>query len=197
MCAGVAEGYKNAERAVSGEEKVERFMFKNILSYAGVFVTAVLLQIFLLDNISLGVYFHPLVYSVFIILLPLDTKPVWVVLSSALLGVVMDAMTGTDGLNVIAATAAGFFRPMVIGATCGRTVGPDDTLPALYRLTAKNLAWYIGSMVALHSAIFFFMETLSLRHLPHMLLRLAVSGTAAFALAWYFVRLFVEKILNK
>lgn len=153
-------------------------MFKNI-SYAGVFVTAVLLQIFLLDNISLGGYFHPLVYSVFIILLPLDTRPVWVVLSSALLGVVMDVMTGTDGLNVIAATAAGFFRPMVIGATCGRTVGPDDALPALYRLTAKNLAWYIGAMVVLHSAIFFFMETLSLRHLPHVLLRLAVSGTAA------------------
>ena len=79
-------------------------MFKNIISYAGVFVVAVLLQIFVLDNISLGVYFHPLLYSVFIILLPVDTKPVWVVLTSALLGVVMDAMPGTDGLNVIAAT---------------------------------------------------------------------------------------------
>ena len=42
-------------------------MFKNIISYAGVFVVAVLLQIFVLDNISLGVYFHPLLYSVFII----------------------------------------------------------------------------------------------------------------------------------
>ena len=30
-------------------------MFKNIISYAGVFVVAVLLQIFVLDNISLGV----------------------------------------------------------------------------------------------------------------------------------------------
>lgn len=171
-------------------------MFKNI-SYAGVFVTAVLLQIFLLDNISLGVYFHPLVYSVFIIVLPLDTRPVWVVLSSALLGVVMDAMTATAGLNVMAATAVGFFRPMVIGATCARMVGPDDALPALHRLTAKNLAWYIGAMVVLHSAIYFFMETLSLRHLPYVMLRLAVSGTAAFVLAWYCVRLFVEKILNK
>ena len=161
-------------------------MFKNIISYAGVFVVAVLLQIFVLDNISLGVYFHPLLYSVFIILLPVDTKPVWVVLTSALLGVVMDAMTGTDGLNVIAATAVGFFRPLVINATCGRTVGPDDTLPALYRITTKSLAWYIGVMV-----------TLSLRHLPHILLRLAVSGAATFLLAWYFVRLFIEKILNK
>ena len=139
-------------------------MFKNIISYAGVFVVAVLLQIFVLDNISLGVY---------------------------------DAMTGTDGLNVIAATAVGFFRPLVINATCGRTVGPDDTLPALYRITTKSLAWYIGVMVMLHCAIFFFMETLSLRHLPHILLRLAVSGAATFLLAWYFVRLFIEKILNK
>ena len=41
------------------------------------------------------------------------------------------------------------------------------------------------------------METLSVRHLPHIQLRLAVSGAATFLLAWYFVRLFIEKILNK
>lgn len=158
---------------------------------------AVLLQIFILDNISLGIYFHPLIYPVFIILLPLDTRHVWVVLLSALLGVLMDVMTGTDGLNVIAATATGFFRPMVVGATCGRTVGPDDTLPALYRVTAKSLAWYIGSMILLHSAIYFFMETLSLRHLPYVILRLAVSGAAAFGLAWYFSRIFLDKVLHK
>ena len=106
-------------------------MFKNIISYAGVFVVAVLLQIFVLDNISLGVYFHPLLYSVFIILLPVDTKPVWVVLTSALLGVVMDAMTGTDGLNVIAATAVGVLRPLGVNAPAGRVGGPGATRAAL------------------------------------------------------------------
>ena len=79
-------------------------MQKN-LTYAGAFLALVLLQIFLVDNISISVYFHPLIYVAFIILLPLDTKPVWMVLNSALIGLMIDVMTGMGGLNVIATTA--------------------------------------------------------------------------------------------
>ncbi len=155
------------------------------LSYAGVFATLVLLQIFLIDNITLSVYFHPLVYAAFIILLPLDTKPVWVLLLSAAMGLTIDVLTGMGGLNVIAAL------------TCGRASGPDDAVPALYRLTQKNLAWYMAGMILLHSSIYFLLESLSLRHLPHALLRLALSDIATAVFVWYFIKLFIEKILNK
>ena len=80
------------------------------LSYAGVFATLVLLQIFLIDNITLSVYFHPLVYAAFIILLPLDTKPVWVLLLSAAMGLTIDVLTGMGGLNVIARRRASCVR---------------------------------------------------------------------------------------
>ena len=167
------------------------------LSYAGVFATLVLLQIFLIDNITLSVYFPPLVYAAFIILLPLDTKPVWVLLLSAAMGLTIDVLTGMGGLNVIAATAAGFMRPLIVTLTCGRASGPDDAVPALYRLTQKNLAWYMAGMILLHSSIYFLLESLSLRHLPHALLRLALSDIAAAVFVWYFIKLFIEKILNK
>ena len=85
-------------------------MQKN-LTYAGAFLALVLLQIFLVDNISLSVYFHPLIYVAFIIMLPLDTPPVWMVVWSALLGLMVDVMTGMGGLNVFASTATGFLRP--------------------------------------------------------------------------------------
>ena len=85
-----------------------------IAVYAVAFVVLVLLQIFLVDNISISVYFHPLIYVAFIILLPLDTKPVWMVLNSALIGLMIDVMTGMGGLNVIATTATGFLRPWVV-----------------------------------------------------------------------------------
>ena len=66
------------------------------------FIGVVLLQIFLIDNISLGIYFHPLIYVAFIILLPLGMQPVWVVLLSAMLGLTMDVMTGMCGLILVA-----------------------------------------------------------------------------------------------
>ncbi|MBO7331870.1 MAG: rod shape-determining protein MreD [Alistipes sp.] len=171
-------------------------MQKNLI-YAGAFLTLMLLQIFLVDNISLSVYFHPLIYVAFIILLPLDTKPIWMVLNSALIGLMIDVMTGMGGLNVIASTATGFLRPYVVNMVTGHAMGMDDSTPAIHRLPEKNFRWYIIAMVVLHSAIYFFMESLSLHHLLHTLLRLVVSDIAAVLFIYYFVKLFVEKILNR
>ena len=74
-------------------------MQKSLL-YIAAFVVLVLLQLFLIDNIALSVYFHPLVYVAFVIMLPLDMKPVWVLLCSTLMGLTIDALTGMAGINV-------------------------------------------------------------------------------------------------
>ena len=157
----------------------------------------VLLQIFLVDNISLSVYFHPLIYTAFIIMLPLDLKHIWVMLLAALMGLTIDLLTGMGGLNVIASTAIGFMRPMLLNAAVGHNTSTDDTMPALHRLQPKNLAWYIILMVVVHSLLYFLLETLSLSNLHHTLLRLVVSDIAACVMIWYLVKLFTEKIIIK
>lgn len=167
------------------------------LSYIGMFIGVVVLQIFLLDNISLGIYFHPLIYIAFVIILPLNMAPVWVVLLSALLGLTMDVMTGLCGLNVIATTAVGFARVAIISLTSGLNTGADDTIPALYRLPQKNLMTYMAMMIILHSIVYFLVESLSAVHLMHTLLRIVLSDVVAAIFIWYIVKLFIEKILNK
>lgn len=171
-------------------------MQKSLL-YAAAFVVIVLLQIFLIDNIALSVYFHPLVYVAFVIMLPLDMLPIWVLLLSTLLGLTIDAATGMAGLNVIATAAVGFLRPMLLTLSIGHSTGPDDTIPALHRLSTKHLAWYIALMVGVHSLIYFFVESLSLSNALHTLLRLLVSDVVAVALVWYIIKLFTEKIINR
>lgn len=171
-------------------------MQKNLI-YIGAFFSLMLLQIFLVDNISLSVYFHPLIYVAFIILLPLDSKPVWMVVNSALLGLMIDVMTGMGGLNVIASTATGFLRHHVVNMVTGHSSGIDNSSPALNRLPEKNFRWYIVAMVVLHSTIYFLMESLSLHHILHTLLRIVVSDIAAVVFIYYFVKLFIEKILKQ
>ena len=167
------------------------------LTYAGAFLTLVLLQIFLIDNISLSVYFHPLIYVAFIILLPLDTKQVWMVLLSALLGFTIDVMTGMGGLNVIATTATGFLRPYIVKMATGHAFVTDASETSLHRIPEKNFRWYIIAMVGLHSLLYFFLESLSMLHILHTLLRLVVSDIAAVLFIYYFVKLFIDKILNR
>ena len=121
----------------------------------------VLLQIFLFDNIALSSYFHPLIYVAFIILLPLDTKPVWTMLLSTAMGLVVDVMTGMGGLNVIACTALGFFRPMILSAVSGHSPTGENAITGLHRFTEKIMFWYITAMVFCDSVIYFFLESLS------------------------------------
>ena len=171
-------------------------MQRNIL-YAVAFVVLVLLQIFLIDNIYLGIYFHPFIYTAFIIILPLDLKHIWVMLLATLMGFTIDLLTGSGGLNVIAATAVGFLRPALLSAAIGHRATADDTTLALHRLQAKSLRWFILLVTLLHGVIFFMLETISLSNLHHTLLRLFVSCVASALLIWYIVKLFIEKIIIK
>ncbi len=61
------------------------------LTYVGVFVVAVvLLQLFVFDSMRLGVWFNPLVYIAFVVLLPVNAKPVAVLLSGFATGVFVE-----------------------------------------------------------------------------------------------------------
>lgn len=170
---------------------------QKILTYAGAFILLVVLQIFLINNISLSVYFHPLIYVAFITLLPLNTKPVWMVLLSALLGLTIDVMTGMGGLNVMATTATGFLRPFLLRLVTGHAMGTDAADSSLHRIAEKHFRWYIIAVVALHSCIYFFMESLSMLHIMHTLLRIIVSDIAAVLFIYYFMKLFIEKVLSR
>ncbi len=171
-------------------------MQKNLI-YASMGVVLVLLQIFLFDNIALTSYFHPLIYVAFIILLPLDTKPIWTMLLSAAMGLVIDIMTGMGGLNVIACTALGFFRPIILSAVSGHSTTGENAITGMHRFTEKIMLWYIIAMVGFHSLIYFTLEALSWDHIFRTLLRLIISDLGAILFIWYFVKLFIEKILKK
>ena len=170
---------------------------QKILTYAGAFILLVVLQIFLIDNISLSIYFHPLIYVAFIILLPLNTKPAWMVLLSALLGLTIDVMTGLGGINVIATTATGFLRPFLLRMVTGHAMGTDAADSSLLRVAEKHLRWYIIMVVVLHSCIYFFMESLTMMHIMHTLLRIIVSDIAAVLFIYYFIKIFIDKILSR
>jgi hypothetical protein len=170
---------------------------QKILTYAGAFILLVVLQIFLIDNISLSIYFHPLIYVAFIILLPLNTKPAWMVLLSALLGLTIDVMTGMGGINVIATTATGFLRPFLLRMVTGHAMGTDAADSSLLRVAEKHLRWYIITVVVLHSCIYFFMESLTMMHIMHTLLRIIVSDIAAVLFIYYFIKIFIDKILTR
>ena len=137
------------------------------LPYLGLFAAAALLQVFLFDNLTISIYLNPLVYIVFIALLPLDTPPAAVLGAGLALGVTMDFAMGAAGINTIATLLIAFLRPTLAGMICGR----DNV-----------------------RAVFFSLEALSWTHALHTLLRIVVSTAVSAGFIWIIARIFTAKI---
>lgn len=162
--------------------------------YAILFAVTTLLQVFLFDNLSLSLYLDPLVYLVFILLLPLDI-PAAVLLGAGLAtGVAMDMTMGAAGVNTIATLLAAFVRPAIVGFCCGSENAREGGTPSPERMGRRAFVRYAAIMILLHHSVFFSLEALSLAHTLHNLARIVASSAATFAATWLLMRLFTTKL---
>ena len=164
------------------------------LPYLGLFVAAVLLQIFLFDNLSISIYLNPLVYIVFIALLPLDAQPVTLLGAGLLLGVVMDQAMGSAGINTIVTLPVAFFRPQIAAMICGRENIREGGIPSPGRLGSHKFFVYLLTLTMIHHTLFFLLEALSWSHLFHTVVRIVVSSAVSAAFSWIITRIFTAKL---
>lgn len=164
------------------------------LPYLALFAATVLLQVFLFDNLSISVYCNPLIYVAFLVLLPMESKPVAVLLSGLVLGVVTDCAMGAAGINTIATLFVAFLRPTLIGLLYGRDDAREAGVPSPERLGKRAFMEYLVTLVVLHHAIFFLLETLSWAHLVHTVVRILVSSAVSVGFIWLIMRIFTAKL---
>lgn len=171
-------------------------MFR-ILPYIALFLTATLSQIFIFDNLSPSVYIAPLVYIVFIVMLPVESTQIVMLASGVALGFVMDATMGTDGLNSIATIFIAFFRSPLIKLILGKERADDRGAPSEVLFGDSDYLRYVASMVAIHHFVFFAFESLSIAHLPYTLLRFGASTLVSLLFVWLIARIFLNNKIIK
>jgi hypothetical protein len=125
---------------------------KNIIR----FVLLVLLQVLILNHVSLGGYVNPYLYILFILWLPFSTER-WVLLISAfLLGFAVDIFSNTIGLNAAASVAMAFARPFVISMISTGTDFEPGTRPSI---KGQGMRWFLSYAIVLvlvhHTALFY------------------------------------------
>ncbi len=164
------------------------------ISYLLLFLLTALLQLFLFDNLTISVYINPLVYIAFIALLPMELKPVAVLLLGLVTGVAMDFMMGAAGINTIATLPVAFLRGSVLGVLYLREDDREAGVPSPERLGMRKFIEYIVVLVVMHHTLFFLLEALSWSQLPHTLLRIFLSSTLSAGFIWLIARIFTAKI---
>lgn len=133
------------------------------------------MQVFVFDNIRFGNYIHPYVYVLFVMLLPFEMPKASLIFHGFLIGMAVDILSGTPGLNAAATTFMAFIRPFIIDITTRKSDIEDKTSPSI---TEMGPQWFIiyGLLLLLaHNLFLFWLEAFSIKLLGIVLLETLMS----------------------
>jgi rod shape-determining protein MreD len=138
-------------------------MIKWIPKYSLLFIVCIVLQVFIFNEMQISRYFNPSFYLLFLLLLPFES-PRWLLLiSSFLLGLIIDAYANTPGLNTAAIVFVAFIRPEVLNLFSPRDGFEPGTTP---RISYYGFNWffkYTLIIVVIHQFLLFFLEAFTFR----------------------------------
>jgi len=129
-------------------------IFRNIVS----FIVLVLFQVLILNNIQFSGYINPMLYVLFLLLLPFETSKSFLLILAFILGLSIDMFTNTMGMHAAACVFLALARPFILKYIEPRGGYEHDAFPAINQF---GFAWYIsyaGILVVLHHLVLFYIE---------------------------------------
>lgn len=138
------------------------------------FVLLVLVQVCLLNQIHFLGFVTPFLYIYFLLKLPLEMNRSVVILLSFLLGFVIDILTYTWGIHMLAMTVAGFLRHYIIPFFTPRDIF-EDFVPGFSTFGRNQFMGYAMLVILIHHTLVYVTEFFSL--LDPLSLLLKISGS--------------------
>jgi rod shape-determining protein MreD len=139
--------------------------------------------------------FIPLLYPLFILLLPFET-PVWLLLIIGFItGLTVDSLMNTGGMHAAATILIAYLRTNALSALLPR---PLDEYPG-QGPSVKNLGWvpfltYAGFLILIHHAVYFSIELWSLSNVLLLLLKIVASAVTSMLFVVAYLLLFTRQV---
>ncbi len=163
------------------------------------FCIIVLLQVLILNKVTLRWWsepsnfpvFIPFIYPLFLLLLPFET-PVWALLIAGfILGVSVDSFSNTAGMHACATVLIAYLRTNVLSALLPRNLTEYKGMEP----SAKAMGWspflvYSGFLVILHNLLFYSVELWSLSNVGQLLLKTMASTVTSMLFIVVYLLLF-------
>lgn len=168
------------------------------------FCVLVLLQVLLLNKIPLRWWsqpagfpvFIPLVYPLFILLLPFETPVVLLLLLAFVMGFTMDTFCNTPGMHAAACVLMAYLRTNVLNSLLPKHLSEYHNQSP----NVKNMGWmpfltYAFFLVLVHHALFFSVELWSLSNIGYLLIKIFASSLTTMIFILVYLLLFTRQSL--
>ncbi len=168
-------------------------MTNKVLKNIVLFILLTILQVLIVKNLNLGVYFIMLPYVLFILSLPFETPRLLVLLFSFVGGLILDVFYNTPGLHASACTAMGFARYYVLKYISPRDGYDPAVEPSVQDMGAEWFIKYASVLIITHHFLFFFLEVFSFSEFFRTLFKIILSVIGTFAIVYLIQFLFFNR----
>lgn len=144
------------------------------------FAVLILLQVLLFNRISIFGVATPILYIYFLMKLPLDRNPFYVIISGFLLGFIIDIFLNTPGMNAAATTIVATLRKTLLYLFYSKEEF-QELIPGFYTGAARFIKFAVVT-VLFHQTLLFFIESFTLFNALNTLIRIGASSVITLVL---------------
>lgn len=159
----------------------------------GRFVLLALVQLLVLNNVYLGGYVMPMLYVLFILMLPTSTGRIPMLLIAFGTGLLMDIMAGALGFHALACTVVAMMRILFADRILTRGENVAIANPGIYSVTPQYFISYLMLMLGIFYLLFYLLEIFSFRGFGGVLLATVCSTLVTTLLAVLYQLVFLKR----
>lgn len=165
----------------------------NLLIHILRLIIFILAQGLIFGRLEFGLGIHPMIYPLYILMLPFDIRPIILMIMALVVGIGVDFFMNTFGLHASAAVLVAYFRPELF-----RLFAPRDGYDILKEPTANEYGfkWFFyvaGITTLIHHLWFFLFEHFKLTDIFLVLQKTILSALVTMVIFIIIQILFFKK----
>lgn len=168
---------------------MNKLVWRNI----GRFALLMLIQLLVLNHVYLGGYVMPMLYVLFILMLPTDTRRIPMLLMAFGTGLLVDIMNNMLGFHALACTVVAMLRILFANRILTRGEPVSIEIPGIYSVTPQYFISYLMLMFGAFYLVFFTVELFGFRGFGSVLLSTVASTLVTTLLAVLYQYIFLKK----
>ena len=159
----------------------------------GRFVLLILIQLLVLNNVYMSGYVMPMLYVLFLLMLPTSLGRVPMLLTAFGTGLLIDVMAGALGFHALACTVVAMMRITFADRILTRGENIVIETPSVFSVTPQYFVSYLLVLTASFYLVFYMMELFSFRGLGSVLVATVCSTIVTTLLALLYQVVFVRR----
>ncbi len=157
------------------------------------FLFFVFAQVLIFNQIEIGWGIQPMIYPLFILLLPFETSIIPMMLLAFGMGISIDAMSNTYGLHTSSLVLFAYLRPVIF-----KVFSPRDGYDTLKESNVFQMGhrWFLyvfGTLLLIHHFWFFMIEIFKFNEMAYVIQKLILSSILSYIFCILFQLIFIKR----